>query len=108
MIDLQKSNRPASARDTLVVLDNVARLRDLDLDRNDRHHLNEQLKHDGQLAQCEVSGRMILVHLTDRSDRTKQLEKARRAGNEMAVRLNGATTEAEMYAQREILLWITG
>jgi hypothetical protein len=42
MINLVKSSRPAAARDTLVILDDVARLRQLDLARNDRQYLLEQ------------------------------------------------------------------
>jgi len=90
MIALSKSSRPAAARDTLVVLDNTAQLRNLDLERNDRQYLAEQLKSDGQLATCDVSGRLVMAHLTAKGDRTRQLEQARKAGNGMAVRLNGA------------------
>jgi len=100
MITLSKSNRPTATKDTLVVLDHVDQLRNLDLERNDRQYLADQLKTDGQLAVCDVSGRLILIHLTSASDpasaevmagrRSKQLEKARRAGNDMAVRLNSA------------------
>ncbi len=90
MISLNKSNRPAAARDTIVVLDDVAQLRGLDLVRNDRQYLTEQLKNDGQLASCDISGRLVLIHLTAKGDRHARLEKARKAGNEMALRLNGA------------------
>lgn len=109
MITLSKSNRPAASKDTLVIVDNVDQLRNLDLERNDRQYLANQLHADGQLATCDVSGRFILVHLSDPGEpgpaeamagsRGKQLEKARRAGNDMALRLNAAMRkEAQLIA----------
>lgn len=99
MIDLIKSNRPAAARDTLVLLDSAAQLRNLDLERNDRQYLSEQLEQDGQLAVCDISGRLVLVHLTTAGVRSRQLEKARRAGNDMALRLIAAKRkEAQLIA----------
>ena len=50
MIELVKSGRPAAGRDTLVVLDDTAQLRNLDLERADRQYLAEQLKADPALA----------------------------------------------------------
>lgn len=90
MITLAKSTRPAAGRDTLVILDNLTQLRNLDLERNDRQYLTEQLQADGQLAACDVSGRLVMVHLIAKGTRSIQLEKARRAGDSMAFRLNGA------------------
>jgi len=80
MINLVKSSRPAAARDTLVILDDVARLRQLDLARNDRQYLLEQLEADPALAMCDISGRLVLVHLVKDASAHVQLEKARRAG----------------------------
>lgn len=90
MISLTRSTRPAARKDTLVILDNVDQLRDLDLERNDRQYLSEQLTTDGQLATCDISGRLVMVHLSSPGKRSAQLEKARRAGNDMAIRLNSA------------------
>jgi leucyl aminopeptidase len=101
MITLVKTTRPAAARDTLVILDDAARLRDLDLERNDRQYLSEQLQHDGSLATCDISGRLIMVHLVNREEgnggQASLLEKARRAGEAMARRLNELRrTEAQL------------
>ena len=97
MINLVKSSRPAAARDTLVILDDVARLRQLDLTRNDRQYLLEQLEADPALAVCDISGRLVLVHLVKDATAPVQLEKARRAGDAMAARLNAAKrTDAQL------------
>jgi leucyl aminopeptidase len=90
MISLTKSTRPTSSKDTLVVLDHTDQLRNLDLERNDRQYLTDQLKNDGQLASCDISGRLLLVHLTKPGTGGARSEKARRAGNDMALRLNAA------------------
>ncbi len=90
MITLSKSSRPTASRDTLVILDNVTQLRNLDLERNDRQYLTEQLQSDPQFAICDVSGRLFMAHLVSKAERSVQLEKARRAGDAMAVRLNAA------------------
>lgn len=90
MIDLSKSNRPSTARDLLVALTDVAQLRNLHLERNDRQYLSEQLQSDPELAVCDVSGRLIMVHLVKPGETAAQLEKARRAGDAMAARLNAA------------------
>jgi leucyl aminopeptidase len=88
MINLVKSSRPAAARDTLVLLDDVARL---------RQYLLEQLEADPALAVCDISGRLVLVHLVQDAAAHVQLEKARRAGDAMAARLNSAKrTEAQL------------
>ena len=108
MINLVKSSRPAAARDTLVILDDVARLRQLDLARNDRQYLLEQLEADPALAVCDISGRLVLVHLVKEAAAPVQLEKARRAGDAMAARLNSAKrTEAQLiglHAKGELTL----
>ncbi len=102
MITIAKSTRPAAARDTLVLLDSIAQLRNLDLERSDRQYLAEQLEADGQLAACDVSGRLFLAHLTKRGDRSQQLEKARKAGDAMAARLNTAKrTEAQLISLQD-------
>ena len=108
MINLVKSSRPAAARDTLVILDDVARLRQLDLARNDRQYLLEQLEADPALAVCDISGRLVLVHLVKDATAPVQLEKARRAGDAMAARLNAAKrTDAQLiglHAKGELTL----
>jgi leucyl aminopeptidase len=90
MIDLVKTVRPSASRDTLAVVDDPAQLRQLDLERNDRQYLAAQLEHDPQLAVCDVSGRLVMVHMARSNDPSAKLEKARRAGNDMVLRLNGA------------------
>lgn len=87
---LTKSTRPSTSRDTLVILDSLSQLRNLDLERSDRQYLNEQLEADPALATCDVSGKLFMAHLVKKGDRSQQLEKARRAGDAMAVRLNSA------------------
>lgn len=98
MILLSKSTRPAAARDTLAVVDDLAQLRALDLERNDRQYLTEQLKAGDRTAVCDISGRLVLVHLTDpKAPRGRQLEQARRAGDDMMGRLNAAKrSEAQL------------
>jgi leucyl aminopeptidase len=102
MITLSKSTRPAAARDTLVILDDIGQLRNLDLERGDRQYLTEQLTADPQLAVCDVSGRLVLVHLVKDAAPAAQLEKARRAGDAMITRLNGAKrTEAQLISLQD-------
>ncbi|HRH69391.1 MAG TPA: leucyl aminopeptidase [Flavobacteriales bacterium] len=102
MTNLSKSTRPSTSRDTLVILDSLAQLRNLDLERSDRQYLNEQLAADPSLASCDVSGRLFFAHLVKQGDRWQQLEKARRAGDAMAVRLNGAKrSEAQMISLQD-------
>lgn len=102
MIELVKGSRPAAARDTLVVLDNLTQLRNLDLERQDRQYLTEQLQADPALAVCDISGRLILAHFTATGNRAAQLEKARRAGDSMAMRLNAAKrTEAQVVSLQD-------
>ncbi len=97
MIILAKSNRPAAARDALVLLDDISQLRNLDLERADRQYLTEQLQTDPALAVCDLSGRLVLAHLVTKGDPSQQLEKARRAGDVMAARLSASKrTEAQL------------
>jgi leucyl aminopeptidase len=97
MITITKTNRPTAARDTLVILDDVDRLRELELERNDRQYLAEQLAA-SDLAVCDISGRLVMVHRVDRKlQRPQILEKARRAGDRMVGRLNEAKrSEAQL------------
>ncbi len=90
MINLSKTTRTASARDTLAVVDDIVQLRGLDLERNDRQYLTEQLKSGARVAFCDISGRLVMVYLGSNGTGHRRLELARRAGNDMAVRLNGA------------------
>ncbi|MFN3876332.1 MAG: hypothetical protein ACK4L7_10525, partial [Flavobacteriales bacterium] len=78
MIELVKAARPAASRDSLVILDDLALLRHLDLERADRQYLAEQLKADPALAACDISGRVVMAHLSSAGDRAKRLEQARR------------------------------
>lgn len=98
MIELTKSTRPAAGRDTLVILDDPARLRELELERNDRQYLTEQLEADAPVAVCDVSGRLIMVHhVKGDASSGSVLEKVRRAGERMAARLNEQKrTEAQL------------
>ncbi len=100
MIAIAKASRPAAARDTFVLIGDTAQLRELDLERNDRQYITEQLDGNGDLAICDISGRLVLVHRSSANgDRAAQLEKARRAGNSMAIRLNDAKrSEAQLIA----------
>ena len=88
MLDLTRRTRPAAAKDTLVVLTDKARLREVDIERADRQYLLEQLKEGNGPAICDISGRLVMVHQVEKGDRASQLEAARRAGAKMAARLN--------------------
>lgn len=90
MIEMAKAPRAAASRDSLVILDDLAQLRSLDLERADRQYLTEQLKADPALGVADVSGRLIMAHLATATDASKRLEQARRAGDAMATRLNAA------------------
>jgi len=97
MIELAKAARPAASRDCLVILTDAAQLRELDLERADRQYLAEQLKADPALGSLDISGRLVLAHLSSATDPAKRLEQARRAGDAMAARLNAAKrTEAQL------------
>ncbi len=106
MITLVKSSRPASSRDTLVIIDDNAQLRDLDLERNDRQYITEQLDGDAPVAICDISGRLVMVHKLASSNTAAELavhlERARKAGNQMAVKLNELKrTEAQLISLQE-------
>lgn len=102
MAILKKHDRPATTRDTVVILDSLAQLRNLDLERNDRQYLSEQLEADPTLAVCDVSGRLFMAHLTKKGERPAQLEKARRAGDAMVGRLNAMKrTEVQLMSLQD-------
>jgi leucyl aminopeptidase len=93
MISLTKSKVVAASKDLLVVLSEPSRLRELDLERSDRQYLIEQLNGDAPVAICDISGRLVMVHRVREGARVVQLEKARRAGNEMVLKLIAAKRE---------------
>ena len=93
MLTFNKSPRPVAARDTMVILSDIGQLRNLDLERSDRQYVTEQLEADPQVAACDVSGRLFMVHLIRQAEHTVQLEKARRAGDTMTARLNTANRQ---------------
>ncbi|MBP7514280.1 MAG: hypothetical protein KA791_07020, partial [Flavobacteriales bacterium] len=93
MITLTKAKTIATAKDTLVLLKDPARLRDLQLERNDRQYLVEQLGGDATTATCDISGRLVIVHRVRDGKRGAVLEKARCAGNEMVAKLIAAKRE---------------
>ncbi|HQV38270.1 MAG TPA: leucyl aminopeptidase [Flavobacteriales bacterium] len=93
MLQITKTNRTAGAKDMLVILADPAQLRSIDLERNDRQYLLEQLKDDALVATCDISGRLVMVHQVRQGPPSKQLEKARQAGNAMALKLIAAKRE---------------
>jgi len=93
MITLTKAKTIAPAKDTLVLLKDPARLRELQLERNDRQYLVEQLSGDATTATCDISGRLVIVHRVREGKRGAVLEKARCAGNEMVAKLIAAKRE---------------
>ncbi|MBK7295368.1 MAG: hypothetical protein IPI91_01315 [Flavobacteriales bacterium] len=88
MITLSKSTRPTAGKDTLYIVNSMQDLRQLDVERNDRQYLIEQLKVDPLMASLDISGRLVLVHMVQKGERPHQLEKARCAGDKMAIKLN--------------------
>lgn len=90
MITIEARKRHQAGRDLMVLLASKTQLRQLDLERNDRQYLTEQLDGDAPFAVCDISGRLVLVHLSKRQARGRQLEAARQAACMMAARLNGA------------------
>ncbi|MBP6311578.1 MAG: leucyl aminopeptidase [Flavobacteriales bacterium] len=88
MIALSKSTRPTAGKDTLFIINSLQDLRQLDVERNDRQYLVEQLKVDPGMAGLDISGRLVLVHMVHKGERAQQLEKARCAGDKMADKLN--------------------
>lgn len=93
MLNLVRSTRSSAGKDTLVILTDTAQLRHLDLERSDRQYLIEQLSAEASVAVCDISGRLVMVHQVRKSAASAQLEKARRAGNEMTMRLAAAKRE---------------
>ncbi len=93
MISLSKSTRASASKDTLVILTDAAQLRDIELERSDRQYITEQLDGEGNIAICDISGRLVMVHKVKDGNRSQQLEKARRAGNEMALKLIASKRE---------------
>jgi leucyl aminopeptidase len=93
MLTLAKVARSSGGKDTLVILADTAQLRHLDLERSDRQYLIEQLATEVPVAVCDISGRLVLVHQVRKGNAASQLEKARRAGNEMITRLMAAKRE---------------
>ncbi len=93
MLQITKSARAAGAKDLMVILSDPAQLRSIDLVRNDRQYLLEQLKDDAPVAHCDISGRLVMVHQVRPGAPALQLELARRAGNAMAAKLDGAKRE---------------
>lgn len=93
MLQITKTNRAAGAKDLLVILSDPARLRSIDLERNDRQYLLEQLKDDALVATCDISGRLVMVHQIGKGSAARQLERARQAGNAMALKLIAAKRE---------------
>ncbi len=93
MLTLAKVARSSGGKDTLVILTDTAQLRHLDLERSDRQYLIEQLSTEASVAICDISGRLVMVHEVRKGNLAAQLEKARRAGNEMITRLMGAKRE---------------
>ncbi len=93
MLQITRSTRAAGAKDQLVILSDTARLRSIDLERNDRQYLLEQLKDDALVATCDISGRLVMVHQVREGSLAQQLERARQAGNAMALKLIAAKRE---------------
>lgn len=102
MSTLSKSKNVAAGKDLLVVLTDTARLRDLDLERGDRQYLLEQLAAEAAVAHCDINGRLVMVHQVRAGSATARLEKARRAGNEMVLKLMAAKRdEAQLVSLQE-------
>src|SRR5690606_14801982 len=93
MLQITKSTRASGAKDLLVVLADPAQLRGIDLERNDRQYLLEQLKDEAAWATCDISGRLVMVHQVRPGNGPQQLERARQAGNAMALKLMAAKRE---------------
>lgn len=93
MIQINKTTRTSGGKDLLVLLTDPSALRSIDLVRNDRQYLLEQLKEEKPVALCDISGRLVMVHRVGKGDRSRQLEMARRAGNAMALKLHDAKRE---------------
>jgi leucyl aminopeptidase len=90
MLAVTKTSRITDTQDNLVILTDPAKLRGIDLERNDRQYLIEQLAADAPVATCDISGRLVMVHQVRKGAPSMQLEMARRAGNAMVQRLIAA------------------
>ncbi|MBS1547051.1 MAG: leucyl aminopeptidase [Bacteroidetes bacterium] len=93
MLQISKTTRASGAKDLLVILSGPSQLRSVDLERNDRQYLLEQMKDDALVATCDISGRLVMVHQVREGSLAQQLERARQAGNAMALKLIAAKRE---------------
>jgi leucyl aminopeptidase len=98
MVQLNKSHKPASGKDSLVLISSSTQLKELELDRLTRSDLSTQLEASARVAYCEADGRSVLVHLVNKNESLHlQMERARKAAGEMVDRLNAlCTTEAQL------------
>ncbi|MBL7962705.1 MAG: leucyl aminopeptidase [Flavobacteriales bacterium] len=97
MVNLHRSTRPTATRDTLVLLTDPRQLKDVAMDAADRRYLASRLQGEDSFAVSDAQGRLVMVHRVKAGDRQRQLELARRAGSDMADRLNAAkATEAQL------------
>jgi len=87
MLQITKTTRVSGAKDLLVILTANAQLRGIGLERNDHQYLLEQLKDEPLMATCDISGRLVMVHQVRKGSTSQQLERARQAGNAMALKL---------------------
>ena len=62
----------------MVILDNVSQLRNLDLERNDRQYLTEQLEADPSCAVCDISGSLFMAHLVQPGEPHRTVGKGTR------------------------------
>ncbi len=91
MITLAKTSRAAKGRSVLAVINDPADLRAIELGRSDRQYIAEQLAARKGWAVCNISGRLVMVHLAGKDQAPGMvLERARRAGNAAANELIGA------------------
>ena len=108
MLELLKGQKPASGRDTVVLVTDPDQVNRLELERADKHHLRRQLDDGATVAACDIGGRMIMVHQAKEGTRTRQLELARRAAADMCARLNTAKSREaqalDMAGDGELLL----
>lgn len=73
MLQINKTSRVSGAKDLLVILSDTSQLRGIDLERNDRQYLLEQLKDEASVATCDISGRLVMVHQVRKSSSSQQL-----------------------------------
>ncbi|MDX9750205.1 MAG: leucyl aminopeptidase [Flavobacteriales bacterium] len=93
MIDIVKAARPSATRDTLVLVDRTAQLKELGLETKEQARMAALLEKEGTCATGRHKGRWLLVHRVAEGARGRQLEQARRAGDRMAAQLNEARVE---------------